>query len=112
MQRQVPGLGYGWVGFIIMCQSTEACGRISYPGFARAVRTWKYGTFFLCDLVSSSLYLDVWVLHVECETLDSSGDDFGSSAILGSTMVTCSASVLGFGELRIFSMLPRTRILK
>ena len=31
---------------------------------------------------------------------------------LGSTMVTCSASVLGFGELRIFSTLPWTRILK
>ena len=26
-------------GFIIMFQSTEAFGRISYPGFARAVRT-------------------------------------------------------------------------
>ena len=100
------------LGYIIKCQSTEASGKISYPGFACAVRTWKYGTLFPCDFVSGSLYLDVWVLHVECGTWDSSGDDFGCSAKLGSTMVTCSASALRFGELRIFSTLPWTRILK
>ena len=32
---------------------------------ARAVRTWKYGAFFLYDLVSGSLFLGVWVLLVE-----------------------------------------------
>ena len=51
-------------------------------------------------------------LGVACGVLDSSGDDFGCSAKLGSTMVTCSASALGCGELRIFSTLPWTRILK
>ena len=81
-------------GYIIKCQSTKAFWENSYPGFARAVRTWKYGTLFLYDLVSGSPHLDVWVLHVKCGTLDSSGDDFGCGAMLGSTMVTRSASVL------------------
>ena len=89
---QVPGVCYArrcattgagaWFlsepGFIIMCQSTEAFGRISYPGFARAVCTWKNVALFLYDLVSGSLYLDVWVLPVVYGTLDSSGNDFGA----------------------------------
>ena len=78
-----PGHGGFWKNFL-----SWVCLRCSHL---------EIGTLFLCDLVSGSLYLDVWVLHVECGTLDSSGDDFGCSAMLGSTMDTCSASVLGFG---------------
>ena len=46
-------------GYIIKCQSTEAFGRNSYPGFALAFRTWKYGTLFLYVLASGGRYLDV-----------------------------------------------------
>ena len=52
-------------GHIIKHQSTEAFGRLSHPGFARAVRTWTHGALFLYDLVSGSLFLGVWVLHVD-----------------------------------------------
>ena len=45
-------------------------------GFARAVRTWMFGTLFLNDFLSGSFFLGVWVLHVGYGTLDSSGDDF------------------------------------
>ena len=60
---------------IIMFQSTEAHGRISFPGFARCLHL-ESGALFLYVLVSGSFFLGVWVLHVEYGTLDSSGDDF------------------------------------
>ena len=41
-----------------------------------ALFAWKFGALFLYDLVSGSLFLGVWMLHVEYGTLDSSGDDF------------------------------------
>ena len=50
-----------------MIQHTDAFGRISYPGFARAVRTWIYGALFLNVLVSGSFFLGVWVLLVDTE---------------------------------------------
>ena len=35
----------------------------------------KFGALFLYDLVSGSLFLGIWVLHVEYGTLDSSGGE-------------------------------------
>ena len=73
--------------------------------FSWVVRVWT-NTFV-------NLRVDVWVLLVECGTLDSDGDDCGCGAIFGSTMVACSASVLGFWmNCSYFSTLPWTRILK
>ena len=77
------------------CQPTKTFGRISCPWCARAVCTWKFGASFLYDLVSGSLFLGIWVLHVDYGTLDSSGDLSGG-AILGSTVDTGFASVLCF----------------
>ena len=66
-----------------------------FLGFARAVRTWK--------MVHSSpasciwqLFLGVWVLLVDCGTLDFSGDDIVCGAMLGLTLDTGLATVLGF----------------
>ena len=84
-------------GYIIKRQSTEAFGRISYPGFARAVGTWKHG----------SLFLDVWVLHVEYRKLHSSGD-LCSGGNVGSTVDTCSPSVRD-ALWTIFTYFPRCR---
>ena len=85
--------------------STSSCARprrlledVLFLGFARAVRTWKNGALFLCDLVSGSFFLGVWVLHVDYGTLDSSGDDFVRGAMLGLTVYTVLATVLGFGR--------------
>ena len=59
-------------GFIMKSQSTEAFERISFPRFARAVRTLKNGALFLSDHVSGSLSLmsgcclwntDHWILR-------------------------------------------------
>ena len=47
-------------------------------------------------LVSGSLFLGVWVLHVDYGTLDSLGDDFVRGALLGLTLDTGLATVLGF----------------
>ena len=81
---------------IIKRQSTGTLGSISGPWCARAVCMWKCGALFLYDLVSGSLLLGIWVLHVEYGTLDSSGDDFVRGCMLGSTVDTGFASVLGF----------------
>ena len=77
------------------CQSTEAFGRSSCPWCARAVCTWTFGALFLCDLVSGSLFLGIWVLLVEYGTLDSSGALSGG-AMLRSTVDTGFSTVLGF----------------
>ena len=42
------------------------------------------------------LFLGVWVLLVDYGTLDSSGDDFVRGAMLGLTLDTLLATVLGF----------------
>ena len=42
---------------------------------SRAVRTWKFGTFFLYVVISGSHFLCVWVLLEEYRALDSWGDD-------------------------------------
>ena len=98
-------------GYIIMIQSTEAFGRISSPGFARAARTWIFGALFL--YVSGGIFLGVWVLHVEYGTLDSSGDDFvcGVQCLVRGWLHVLH-QCLAFDELHIFSTLPWTRILK
>ena len=80
--------------YIIVRQSTEAFGGLSFSGFARAVRTWKYGALFLHDLVSGCFFVGVWVLHVDRGTLDSSGDDFVRGVMLGLTGDTGPATVL------------------
>ena len=43
--------------------------------------------------------LGVWVLHVDHGTLDSSGDDIVRGAMLGFTVDTGLATVLGFGRI-------------
>ena len=87
-------LVHGWVAFIIMCQSTESFVRISFPGFARAVRT---------------------CLGVACgmQSLDSSGDDlvYGRNAWLDSGFGDCDSTWL-LDEFHTISTLRRTRILK
>ena len=62
-------------GLLLSLAVHGGLGRI-YSGFARAVRTWKYGTLFLCDLVSGSHVFSVWVLHAEHRKFGSSGDLF------------------------------------
>ena len=54
---------YGWAGFIIMCQSTKAFGKILILRFARAVRSWK-----LVHFSSTTLHLAAspWCLGVAC----------------------------------------------
>ena len=64
-----------------------------------ALSAWKFGALFLYDLVSGSLFLGIWVLLVECGTLDSSGDDFVRGCMLGSTVGTGFASVLACGRI-------------
>ena len=87
----------------------EAFGRcfsFTLPALSRCSHL-KLGAFFFYDLVSSSLSsvsgccmwnADHWILH---EMTWSMG------ATLGSTMVTCSASVLGFWT--NFTQIPRCR---
>ena len=41
-------------------------------------------------------FVGVWVLHVDYGSLDSSGDDFVRGAMLGLTLDTGLATVLGF----------------
>ena len=76
-------------------QSTEAFGRISCPGFlGRAVRTGKYGALFPSCLVAGSHAFCVWGLRVGYR-IEFFGRCCGySGAMLGSTVDTCSASVL------------------
>ena len=50
------------LGSIIMIQSTDALGRFFCPGFARAVRTWKFCASFPHGLVLGSPVSGVWVL--------------------------------------------------
>ena len=86
--------------YIIMRQTTEAFGGLSFPGFARVFRTsWKNGALFLYDLVSGSFFLCLWVLHVDYETLDSSRDYSVRGAMLCLTVDTGHATVLGFGRI-------------
>ena len=63
-------------------------------------------------LVSGSLFLGVWVLHVDYGTLDSSGDDFvrGCNAWLDSGYGACDSTWL-LEELSIFSTSTWARIL-
>ena len=104
VQRHVRGVVMAEPGSIIMCLSTEAFARISYSGFACAVRTWKYGTLFLCAL---------YLLPVVYGTSDSSGDGFWQfrNAWLDDGYMFCVSTWLQ-GDLQIFSTLPWTRILK
>ena len=69
----------------------EACERIYFPGFARAVRC-----IIPLRPCMRQPFLGVWVLLVEYRSLDSSGDDlvFGRNAWLDSGF--WSATVLGF----------------
>ena len=98
-------------GFIIKSQSTEAFGRIVFPGFARAVRTLK-----MVHYSSPTMYLAAfpWCLGVACgiQIMDSSGDDlvFWRNAWLDSGFLVCDSTWL-LDELHTFSTSTRTWIL-
>ena len=79
-----------------MFQSTDAFGRISYPEFARVVRTWQNGALFLHDFVSGSLSSVSGCCMWTTEHWIFLGDDFVRGAMLGSTVDLGSATVLGF----------------
>ena len=64
-----------------------------------ALFAWKFGAFFLYDLVSGSLFFGIWVLLVDYRTWDFSGYDFVRGCMLGSTVDAGFASVLGFGRI-------------
>ena len=64
-----------------------------FLGFARALRKMLHYSPASCIW---KLFLGVWVLLVEYGTLDFSGDDFVRGAILGLTVDTGLATVLGF----------------
>ena len=86
--------------YIIMRQSTEAYGNLSFPlGCSRSSHLEKWCIILLIP-VSGSLFgvwvVGVWVLLVEYGTLDFSGDDFVRCAMLGLTVDTGLATVLGF----------------
>ena len=95
------------------CQSAEAFGRISCPWCARAVCTGKLGALFLYDFVSGSLFLGIWVLHVEYGSLGSSGDDFvwGCDAFFDSGYGVCVSTWL-LDEFHTKSTFTWTRILR
>ena len=79
---------------LFMRQSTVASGRISCISCTRSSHTWKYGVLFHPGFVSGSHCVGVWVLLAEFRELDFSGDvPILWGATLGSTVVTCSASV-------------------
>ena len=116
VQGTVPGAGdRAEPGSIAIRQSTVAFKRISFPGsLARAVRTWNVGALFPCGLVFGSHASCVWVLHVQCSELDSSGN----SAVTRAQCLTrqwrhvlhqCLALV---DELHTFSTAKWTRILR
>ena len=73
---------------------------------------WKLGTFFLYDLVSSSLFLGIWVLLVECGTLDSSGHDFVRRACFVRQWIRGLRQCLALDEFHTFFTFTWTRILK
>ena len=66
-----------------------------FLGFARAVRTWKMVHNSPASCIWQ-LFFGVWVLLVEYGTLDFSGDYFVRGAVLGLTLDTGLATVLGF----------------
>ena len=71
---------------------------VLFLGFARAVRTWKMVHYSPASCIWQP-FLGVWVLHVDYGTLDFSGDDFVRGAMLGLTVDTGLATVLGFGRI-------------
>ena len=86
--------------YIIMRQSTEAYGNLSFPlGCSRSSHLEKWCIILLIPVSGSLLgvwVVGVWVLLVEYGTLDFSGDDFVRCAMLGLTVDTGLATVLGF----------------
>ena len=86
--------------YIIMRQSTEAYGNLSFPlGCSRSSHLEKWCIILLIPVSGSLLgvwVVGVWVLLVEYGTLDFSGDDFVRCAMLGLTVDTWLATVLGF----------------
>ena len=70
----------------------------------RAVRTWKTGHFSFA--LESFRPSGVWVLPVGVRRIGF----FGTRAVLGTTVDTCSTG--GFGRISSFSALWRTRILR
>ena len=84
-----------------MRQSTEAYGNLSFPlGCSRSSHLEKWCIILLIPVSGSLLgvwvVVGVWVLLVEYGTLDFSGDDFVRCAMLGLTVDTGLATVLGF----------------
>ena len=86
---------HGWAGFIIVWQSTEAFGRISFPGLLAlfALEIWCIIPF---DLVSGSYLFYVWVLFVEYCHWILREMTWSMSAMFGSTVDMGTATVLGF----------------
>ena len=93
-------------GTTSMIQSTEAFGRISYPGFARAVRTWIFGALFLYDLVSGSLFPRC--LGVACGIRTGDDSCLWRNGWFNYGYVFCISTWL-LDELHTFSTLPWTR---
>ena len=86
---------HGWAGFIIIWQSTEAFGRVSFPGLLAlfALEIWCIISF---DLVSGSYLFYVWVLLVEYSHWILREMTWSMGAMLGSTVDMGTATVLGF----------------
>ena len=96
------------LGFLIMSQTTEASGQI----LILVVRTWKYGTLFLYDLVSAVFTstsgcclwcTELWILWEMTLAVPQ---------CLARRWIHVLRQYLALDELRIFSALPWTRILK
>ena len=85
--------------YIIMRQSTEAFGILSVPLGLLALFALGKWCIVLLLLVSGSLFSVSGCCNVEYGTLDFSGDDFVRGAMLGLTVYTGLATVLGFGRI-------------
>ena len=104
---------HGWAGFIIIWQSTEAFGRVSFPGLLAlfALEIWCIISF---DLVSGSYLFYVWVLLVEYSHWILREMTWSMGAMLGSTVDMgrdCDSTWL-LDEFHTISALRQTRILK
>ena len=99
--------------YVVMRQSTEAFGRISYPWvWSRCSHLENWCIIPLRPCIWQP-FLAVWVLHVEHRTLDSSGDDFvcGRNAWFDSGYGVCDSTWL-LDDFHTISTLPWTPILK
>ena len=108
VQRQVPGHGLSLSRGTSSSASPRTLLEFLILGLL-AFRTWKYGTLFLCDLVSGSLYLDVsgcCIWNAEHWTLRE------MTLAVPQCLARRWLQYLALDELRIFSTLPWTRILK